>query len=147
MPGSPEDKLGTTTRAGQRLMEVLLDPESESLTAFERAKKAGVSLRHYHRLLADYSFQAMLRAKAIEGLIPSARKILDASKSTAIEEKRDGFKDREMLLRMMAWYDPKSQLEVSGPAGGPIRVQGLSESELEALAEGRDDESSGTVEE
>lgn len=122
MAGRVVAKDCTLTRAGQKLVDVLLDPRSENMTALQRAQAAGISLRRYHQLMADPDFQAALKAKAIEMLMPSIPKVLEVAKQTAQEPGRDGFKDREMLLRLVQWYDPKSTVEHTGPGGEALRI-------------------------
>lgn len=122
MGGNKIDKTGTLTRAGQRLLAVFLDPQYADTTDVEKAKAAGVSIRHFHRLTHDPHFQAALKAKALELITPKIRPVLDAAIKTAVEPGRDGFKDREMLLRMIGWYDPKSTIEHQGSDGGPIQI-------------------------
>lgn len=141
MSGRVVERECTFTRAGQKLVQVLFDPEAKNWTAVERAKRANISLRRYYQLLADPDFQAALRAKALESLTPIMPAVLRAAQETAAAPGRDGFKDREMLLRMQGWYEPREAREISGPGGGPMvvaaaRIADMSEAELAALAAG-----------
>lgn len=59
-----------------------------------------------------------------------------AALQAAIEGGTQGHADREMLLRVAQVYTPTAKHEVSGPAGGPLTMQHLSDDELLAIAAG-----------
>ena len=111
------------SRAGQVLADVLLDPTNMELSTAERCKAAGISVSRYFNLIHDDNFQSYLRARGQALLAPALSAIQMAAIKCALSGDRDGFKDREMLLKMGTWFQPVQKQEISGPGGGPVTVQ------------------------
>ena len=114
---------GGLTKAGQRLVAVLLDPAYRHATVRQRAKAARISEPHYYRLMKDEAVHEALRLKARELLAPYLAPILATAVETASQPGRDGHQDRRMLLEMAAWYGPRQQMEISGPGGSELRIR------------------------
>ena len=114
---------GGLTKAGQRLVAVLLDPAYRTATNQQRARAARISEPHYYRLMRDEAVHEALRLKARELLAPYLAPILATAAETAIQAGRDGHQDRRMLLEMADWYGPRQRTEISGPGGSELRIR------------------------
>jgi hypothetical protein len=111
------------TPSMQKLIDVILDCECEDMTTKQRAEAAGITEQTYYRTMADLRFQEAMKNRAFTWLIPEMPTVLQSAVRAARMDGRDGFKDREMLMRMVRWYEPASKQEVTGPGGGAVEVR------------------------
>ena len=109
----------TLTRKEEAVLRVIMNPDHADKTNQERADTAGVSLRHWYQILADPFIKRRQREAVQDMICTSVAPMLKQSLRVAVEEKRDGFNDRKLLLSMGGFYVERQQIDHTS-AGQPI---------------------------
>lgn len=120
------------TAAGQKLFQVLINPEHLGKNVDELCRIAGVSRDTYYRLMKEQGFTDMVSETSKELVMAKISDVLNAAYMYSLGEK--GHQDRKMLLTMAGLYVDKKETEISGSMGIRSPYEGLTTEELRKLA-------------
>ena len=98
------------TPSEEKLLEVLLDPNSLGLNITDTCAKAGVSRKVYYRAMKKKGFTKLIEDTSKELLKGKVADLFNAAYKSAISEK--GYQDRKMLFTMMGLYSDKVEKTV-----------------------------------
>jgi hypothetical protein len=105
----------------EALLQVLLDPEHIGKSICDKCEIAGVSRTVYYTAMQKPDFLEYYREVSLLALASSTADLLNASQKWAMEEK--GHYDRKMLLQILDIYKDKTQTELTGGTGVPLKIQ------------------------
>lgn len=88
------------TAPEQRLMEILLDPQSIGLSVTKICERADISRQAYYQIIKRDEFKQALNRTIIDLLGERIAGVLNASIKVALKDDPRGFNDRKMLLQM-----------------------------------------------
>jgi len=99
------------TKAEQKLLEVLLNPNSIGKSVTAMCREAGVSTKVYYTGVKKEGFNDLVRDVSIELIKGKIAHVINATYENALEPK--GFQDRKMILAMANAYTDKVEHEGS----------------------------------
>jgi hypothetical protein len=105
------------TPGEQKLLDVLMDPESRVLTVTARCEKAGVDRTVYYDAFKKPGFVRLYRDMCVSLISQNLGPIIRAFEKEAM---KGSYNHGKVLLEMAGLYTEKK--EVSGPGGGPIQL-------------------------
>lgn len=110
------------TKAEQKLLEVLLNPEHRLKSITEICAIADIERGTYYNAFRKPEFVAHYQAEALEMVKHDVGPILNAYRK---EAKRGSVQHGNVLLEMAGLYTPKKRQEITGANGGPVAWEGI----------------------
>ncbi|HYD91742.1 MAG TPA: phBC6A51 family helix-turn-helix protein [Flavobacterium sp.] len=124
------------TKAEEKLLKVLVNPDFIGATVANICQEAGISRETYYQAFKKPGFCELQERLAKDLIKQAVNPIINA----CIKEAKNGsFQHAKLLMEMGHMYTPKQLQEVTGKNGGPIETKSsmsaLSTEELRQLAQ------------
>lgn len=97
----------TLSRAEEKLLEVMLNPNNVGKSVTELCQAAGISRVWYYKIMEKESFKRHLTKTANELIKDKLLPVVNATLKYAMQEK--GHQDRKLILTMANMYRDKSE--------------------------------------
>lgn len=119
------------TTAEERMLEVLLNPESTGKNTTEKCQLADVSRETWYKAFKKPGFVKLVNETSVDLIREKVSDVLNATYKSAMTEGAKGFQDRKILLEMAGVYREKSDINLN--AQDPLKAQVMAMTDVEIL--------------